>query len=128
VTLIHVKDLQRLSHSLSSGRTKSDAKVIHGAVIVYVHRGATQDGYHIVDIMPSLKSLYKNEKCSVSATDYDIVDYSTLFRVDEHQGTNTLKLSTSLNESTVYRLTVTCHALLGNRNDPFILPVELHVV
>jgi hypothetical protein len=85
-------------------------------------------GYRIIDVMPSLKSLYKNEKCSVSATSEDATDYSSLFRVDEHHGTNTLKLISSFNQSAVYRLTVTCHAVLGNRDDPFSLPMELHVV
>lgn len=139
VSVIHVQDLHRLvaksTPQSQLNAVASDYRTVDGSMVVYIHRSVVQTGYRILDILPSLKSLRRNEQCSVSSAaaagdhdDDDDYQYSSLFYVDELEGTNVLKFARAVKHSTVYRLRVTCHAVIGDKSDPFELPLELHVV
>jgi len=104
VTVIHIRDLHRLIHQSSVGVPQSSGIVLRDTMVLYVHRSAVRKGYPIIDIIPSLKTLYNNEKCSVSAADNDVIDQSGLFDIDSERGTHTLKFTGSVKHRAVYKV------------------------
>lgn len=78
-TLVHVHDLRRLASAsaapaadksgLEPGRSSSGLAELRGSVVLYVHRSVTSSadspGLHLLDFVPSLRSLVHNEQCAV---------------------------------------------------------------
>lgn len=116
----------------SSTQPRSQTKHLAGETVVrYFRRSETGPGVRILDILPSLSVLKKNEVCRI----YTGNEQQQLFHLKSKKGIHSLRFSKKLTLSSVHYLELNCRQIfvVGHKSDSknvlnTKIRLELHVL
>ena len=131
--------VKRVTRSVPQGppvKLDNGLKVDNGLIpgkplILYMRRDETEKGGRVLEVVPSLVALQRNEVCSVTSE-----SHPRIFALNKNEGASSLHFTRHVSTRGVYSVTLTCHPIrLGGERlnkyikiDTFTIMLELHLL
>ena len=125
--------VKRVTRSVPQGPpAKLDTGLIPGKpLILYMRRDETEAGGRVLEVVPSLVALQRNEVCSVTHE-----SHPRIFALNKNEGASSLHFTRHVSTRGVYCVTLSCHPIrLGGERlnkyikiDTFSIMLELHLL
>ena len=132
--VIRVNDVRvkRVTRSVPQGPpVRVDNGLVPGKpLVLYMRRDETETGGRVLEVVPSLVALQRNEACSISS------ESRPIFALNKNEGASSLHFTRHVSTRGVYSVTLTCHPIrLGGERlnkyikiDTFTIMLELHLL